>query len=1246
MDMKLRISGAMGFAACVKPGRLLALLILFTACSTSPGVEEIPDADAADKTQQDSSDEIIADMDVVFPEETVEPGDQLSPETGEEDTHQIQCDPGEGCFLDGCDDNEDCQSGWCVQHLSADICTKVCQEECPTGWACRQVAGTDPDVVFICVSDYANLCRPCTTNDNCTSTGGAEDACIDYGPDGNFCGAPCDPQGECPWGFSCKDVETVEGSPLQQCVSDTGECPCTDSSVGLGLTTPCVVDNEFGICAGLRVCTEEGLSDCDAAAPAEEICNGADDDCDGEVDEPDLIDGDYVALCDDDNPCTEDGCGGADGCAHAALSEGECVDGDVCTVGDHCEAGVCLGSPVACDDDNPCTDDLCDGLGGCEFVPNDAGCDDGDPCTVADQCEGLVCAGVSVSCDCQADADCAALEDGDTCNGTLFCDTAALPFQCAVDPDTVVLCPSPPDGPDQLCLAGACDPDDGTCGLAPANEGYLCEDGDPCTLGEACAAGVCDGGVEPNCNDGNPCTDDSCEPGVGCVHAPNAMSCNDGDVCTTQDQCDGGQCAGGPALVCNDGNPCTGDSCDPVTGCQTVALDLPCDDGNDCTIDDHCVDGGCVLGGLAECADENPCTTDSCDPASGCLHVLNEDLCDDGDACTTGDVCVLGECVGAGQLSCDDANPCTDDACVPGGGCLHSANDAECSDDNACTVDDHCAEGVCVADGLLPCDDDDVCTTDTCDPATGCVASLNNAPCDDEDLCTIGDTCNLGTCAGTGLLPCDDGNLCTDDSCDPQLGCQFAPNMAPCDDAEPCTDDDICGAGWCQPGDPTVCDDGNVCSGDSCLPGIGCQSVLLPDGTPCLDEGVEKICVAGECVCEPDCVGKDCGSDGCGGSCGSCVDEDACTLDEQCDAGNCVSTALECADENPCTDDSCEPALGCQFVANTASCDDGDPCTADDTCSGTICTGDTIPQLAPWGFTNAGATGRFGPSQGQVNSAYAGTSLAGAVTVNGGIQAWTVPYSGTYTVTGVGAKGGDGGGSNPGKGASVTGDFELVAGTTLYIVVGQMGALSKQPCCTTYGCSGGGGASWVYMDADASSPLLIAAGGGGHAENSTGGHGSGSTSTTPGTGGSGVSGAGGNGGNGGSHGPTPNSYTPGAGGSGWLTNGQTAPTVREPGGKGGMAPKNGAQGGYGIHTSYGAEHCSGGFGGGGAGSDNTGAGGGGGGYNGGGGGRNYSGSGNWGAGGGGGSYNGGSNTSAQTGINDSHGHINIVFECN
>jgi subtilisin-like proprotein convertase family protein len=91
-----------------------------------------------------------------------------------------------------------------------------------------------------------------------------------------------------------------------------------------------------------------------------------------------------------------------------------------------------------------------------------------------------------------------------------------------------------------------------------------------------------------DCNDNNPCTDDSCDPASGCVHTPNASTCNDGNLCTTGDICTGGTCVGTP-VNCDDGNVCTDDACIAATGlCGHTNNTGPCDDGNPCTTGDTC----------------------------------------------------------------------------------------------------------------------------------------------------------------------------------------------------------------------------------------------------------------------------------------------------------------------------------------------------------------------------------------------------------------------------------------------------------------------------------------------------------------------------------------------------------------------------------------------------------------------------------------------------------------------------------
>ena len=814
----------------------------------------------------------------------------------------MECEPGTGCFLDQCGDNTDCQSGFCVEHMGEAVCTKTCKEDCPPGWSCKLITESEPDLVYICVSDFSNLCKPCAANSDCKSYGGSDDACIGYGDEGSFCGGACSLDADCPWGFACKEVSSVDGAPLTQCFAEAGVCPCTDQSAEKGLATTCAVENEWGVCEGMRFCTAQGLSACDAGTPEMEICNGLDDDCDGEVDEPVVVEGKYVDQCDDENDCTVDSCQGEEGCVQESLSEGECVDGDACTVGDHCEDGQCVGLPIVCDDGNPCTDDLCDGKGGCKVEFNMEACDDGDPCTVGDVCGEGECVGYEVDCECQEDADCAGLEDGDLCNGVLFCDQAKLPYHCAVAPDTMVVCAEPQDGA-TICLNTACESATGECVELANNEGYACDDGDPCTVGDKCIAGECGGGVPVSCDDQNPCTTQYCDDGVGCVYQDNFSTCSDGDVCTVNDLCSGGECIGGASLKCDDGNECTADSCDSAVGCVHVAAAGECDDGNACTEGDHCQGGKCVFTSGTDCNDGNPCTQDTCAPWGGCTYQVIAGACDDGDPCTVNDTCVNGACVAGLTMDCNDGNVCTADSCLDLGVCLHDPVEGECTDGDECTTGDHCAAGECFATDTLVCDDGNPCTADTCYSKTGCVSVQWDGPCSDGDPCTINDMCSGGSCAPGPEVDCDDDNDCTDDQCGEMGLCIHTGKDAQCTDGNACTLDDHCSGGKCVATQSLFCDDSDVCTSDSCDPVQGCVHNL--NSAPC-------------------------------------DDEDLCTTGDHCHLGECIATAdLTCNDGNPCTDDGCNSASGCQFAPNQAQCDDGNECTENDLCSGGACTGGT-----------------------------------------------------------------------------------------------------------------------------------------------------------------------------------------------------------------------------------------------------------------------------------------------------------------
>jgi hypothetical protein len=270
-------------------------------------------------------------------------------------------------------------------------------------------------------------------------------------------------------------------------------------------------------------------------------CGPADLDEDGRVDGADLSLA-RAAL---------DGAPGPTLIAHPAprCAAGQtCDDADPCTE-DRCLAsGGCLHVPRRCEDNDPCTIDACDpGSGGCEHLT--LPCDDGNPCTVE-------------ACD-PATGQCAAAPASEG----LPCDDGNA---CTVD---------------ESCQTGFCSP----------RTTLTCDDSSPCTT-DSCdgSSGECLHGP-PTCDDGNPCTEDACGR-EGCSHAPvtDGTPCDDADACTLGDACAGGVCAWAQSVGCDDGDACSTDACEPATGqCRHEAV--VCDDGNELTYDACDPSGGpCV----------------------------------------------------------------------------------------------------------------------------------------------------------------------------------------------------------------------------------------------------------------------------------------------------------------------------------------------------------------------------------------------------------------------------------------------------------------------------------------------------------------------------------------------------------------------------------------------------------------------------------------------------------------------------
>ena len=188
------------------------------------------------------------------------------------------------------------------------------------------------------------------------------------------------------------------------------------------------------------------------------------------------------------------------------------------------------------------------------------------------------------------------------------------------------------------CTTDSCPADGSACINTPRTG--TCTDNNACTVGDTCVSGACVPGPTQSCVDNTTCTIDACVPSAGCVHFPIAGTCDDGNDCTTGDQCVIGVCTGA-APNCDDHNPCTDDTCNEF-GCLHSFNTGPCNDNNLCTSGDTCFNGTCAGSAIA-CDDADPCTTDSCAQSAGCQHIGilgcadtdGDGKLDDADECTT-----------------------------------------------------------------------------------------------------------------------------------------------------------------------------------------------------------------------------------------------------------------------------------------------------------------------------------------------------------------------------------------------------------------------------------------------------------------------------------------------------------------------------------------------------------------------------------------------------------------------------------
>lgn len=432
----------------------------------------------------------------------------------------------------------------------------------------------------------------CETNADC---GPGTPICGFFGEctqctDDSHCAAPtpaCD--------FESGTCRQCGGSDTSQCTGstpacnfDSGECrqcSLSDISQCTGMTPTC---NE-----ALGVCEEcESVADC-GSNPATPAClpDGSCGECTDD------------SFCSNDEPICDVGTGTCGPCSDDMQCPGEQP---------YCTDGRC----VQCESDADCNNRFCSAAGACvecrdagdcqHYIPEDPpGSGEPDPCYTA------VCHASGMCQQQQSDS--------------------MLPqcFGCCISHNEIFF-------PEFTCFMESkynC-----TFYSRPFYAGYdssQCVQNRP-TQGDSFC--VCNS--DDDCNDGQGCTADSCNPSSpasgagGCVHTNlNGLACDDGDVCSGPDVCTDGVCMGNSPLSCDDSNPCTNDYCNYPGGCvhQPIAF-IPCDDGDACNGQDTCNEAGV-------CVHANPGGEGS--------------LCDDGDPCTVDDVCTGGLCSGEAPSDCN-----------------------------------------------------------------------------------------------------------------------------------------------------------------------------------------------------------------------------------------------------------------------------------------------------------------------------------------------------------------------------------------------------------------------------------------------------------------------------------------------------------------------------------------------------------------------------------------------------------------
>ncbi|HKU43776.1 MAG TPA: hypothetical protein VJR89_36705 [Polyangiales bacterium] len=340
-------------------------------------------------------------------------------------------------------------------------------------------------------------------------------------------------------------------------------------------------------------------------------------------------------------------------------------------------------------------------------------------------------------------------------------------------------------------------------------------------------------------------------------------------------------------------------------------------------------------GGASGASAAEPCTTAGAVRCSA-LGEGKREACTDGkwqpsEACAAGQTCVVdaggsGACVtraevcrgSGGKAVCDAQGTlfvCNADESIKSQTMCQSARLCQAGRAaQTCAVcvptEEHRCTGKtlerCAADGMSFAKLEDCATAALCNKTAGmCTDSVcvpNKAACDGNTLlvCNADGTgwksmtpCGGGTCdaAGGDCNECEPGSK----KCDAQMvltcdaaGQTYTPSSCP-------SGDHCVGLGQC-----VDCVSNADCAAltQGCKVGVcnaqnRCVEQNQPGGTSCTAAGNKPgVCASGICQCAPQCAGKECGDNGCNGTC-----PPGCSGTESCVANQCV----ECQNDGQCS---------------------------------------------------------------------------------------------------------------------------------------------------------------------------------------------------------------------------------------------------------------------------------------------------------------------------------------------------------